>query len=62
MKRWRAHLRVIAILVNSLFALWLLMVRGWWMPIAYLGGAPFIIPPVVAIIALILTRTNEHGL
>lgn len=61
MKKWRAHVRAIAIVVNGLFALWLVMVQGWWMPVGYLGGAPFIIPPVVAIIALIVTRTDERG-
>ena len=62
MKRWRGYLRAIAILVNGLFALWLVMARGWWMPIGYLGGAPFIIPPVVAFVALMVTRANERGL
>jgi hypothetical protein len=62
MKPWRRHVRAIAILVNGLFAFWLVMVGGWWMPIYYLGGAPFIIPPVVAIIALVVTRANEPGL
>ena len=62
MKPWRGYVRAIAILVNGLFALWLVMARGWWMPIGYLGGAPFIIPPVVAFVALMVTRANERGL
>jgi hypothetical protein len=61
MKKWRTHVRAIAILVNGLFALWLVAIEGWWMPIGYLGGMPFIIPPLVAVIALIVTRTNEGG-
>jgi hypothetical protein len=61
MRKWRTHVRAIGVLVNGLFAVWLVMVRGWWMPIDYLGGAPFIVPPLVAIIALLVTRADERG-
>jgi hypothetical protein len=56
--KWRRYLHAGAILVNGLFALWLVAVQGWWMPVGYLGGAPIIVPPIVAIVALILTRPN----
>ena len=59
MRRWRSHLRAIAILSNGLFAFWLVMIGGWWYPIGYLGRAPFIIPPLVAIVALIAVRPKE---
>ena len=58
--RWRSYLWLTAIVVNSLFVLWLFMVKAWWMPIGYLGGLPFVVPPIVALIALALSP-RERG-
>jgi hypothetical protein len=58
----RRYLHAGAILVNGLFALWLVAVQAWWMPVGYLGGVPFIVPPVVAVVALIAARPNERRL
>jgi hypothetical protein len=58
--RWRAYLRLTAILVNGLFVLWLIGIRGWAYPIGILGGLPFIAPPLVAIVALIISH-RERG-
>ena len=60
MKHWRTYLKAIAIVVNGVFALWLLVSRGWWMPIGYLGGVPFIIPPIIAIISLVAMRGDQR--
>ena len=57
--RWRSHLRAIAILSNGLFAFWLVMIGGSWYQIGYLGRAPFIFPPLVAIIALVVMRPDK---
>jgi hypothetical protein len=51
---WREHLRMLAILVNGLFAFFLIGTRGWWMSIGL--GVPMIVPPVLAIIALVVVH------
>jgi hypothetical protein len=53
---WREHLRILAILVNGLFALFLIGTKGWWMSMGF--GVPMIIPPVLAIIALVVGRVR----
>ena len=58
--RWREYLRLAAIIVNSLFALWLFTVKAWWMPIGYLGGLPFVVPPTIALVALALSRRERY--
>jgi hypothetical protein len=35
------------------------MIGGWWYQIGYLGRAPFIFPPLVAIIALVVMRPDK---
>jgi hypothetical protein len=40
---WREHLRILAILVNGLFALFLIGTKGWWWPIGF--GMPMIVRP-----------------
>jgi hypothetical protein len=47
---WREHLRILAILVNGFFALFLIGTRSWWMSMGL--GVPMIVPPVLAVIAL----------
>jgi hypothetical protein len=47
---WREHLRLLAILVNGFFALFLIGTRSWWMSMGL--GVPMIVPPVLAVIAL----------
>jgi hypothetical protein len=58
--RWRAYLRLTAVLINALFVIWLIGIGGWWYPIGALGGVPFIVPPLVAIVALIISH-RERG-
>lgn len=58
---WRSGVRFTAIAVNSLFAMWLIGQKGWWMPVGYLGDAPLILPPALAIIALVLASTDRRG-
>jgi hypothetical protein len=54
---WREHLRILAILVNGLFALFLIGTKGWWMSMGL--GVPIIVPPVLAIIALAVHRVRR---
>ena len=54
MNNWREHLRVIALIVNSLFVLALIGSRGWWISAGF--GVPLVVPPVLAVIALAVTR------
>jgi hypothetical protein len=51
---WRGHLRVIAIVANALMVLFLVGSRGWFMSMAF--GVPMIVPPALAIAALVLQR------
>jgi hypothetical protein len=57
--RWRAYLRLTAILINGVFVLSLIG-GGWWMPLGGLG-MPLLVPPLVALIALALSH-YERGL
>jgi hypothetical protein len=54
MRNWREHLRVVALLLNGLFVLFLIGTRGWFWSIGF--GMPIIVPPVVAVIALVVLR------
>jgi hypothetical protein len=54
---WREHVRVIAILANILLALFLIGTRGWFWSIGF--GVPFILPPLLAIVALSINRQRR---
>jgi hypothetical protein len=56
---WREHLRVIAILVNGYFALWLASTRAWFFAIGSLS-IPMIVPPVLAVLAMIAMGSQER--
>jgi hypothetical protein len=56
---WREHLRVIAILVNGLFVLWLIGVRAWFFAIGDVP-IPMIVPPVLSVLALIAMGSQER--
>ena len=56
MTNWREHLRVVALIVNVLGALSLIGAKGAFMTLGF--GVPLIVPPVLAIAALI-TRTQR---
>jgi hypothetical protein len=58
--RRRECLRLAAIVVNGVFVLWLFMVKAWWMPIGFLGGLPFVVPPTIALIALALSGWERY--
>jgi hypothetical protein len=59
---WRAALRGVAIVLNALFALWLFATAAIWIwgPIDYVGGAVSTVPPLVAIIALLVSGPLEQ--
>ena len=57
--RWRAYLRLTAVVVNGLFVFWLIGIGGAAYPIGVLGGVPFIVPPLVAIIALVISHRER---
>ena len=54
---WREHVRVIALLANSLLALFLIGTRGWFWSIGF--GVPLILPPLLAIVALSVNRRQQ---
>jgi hypothetical protein len=56
MSNWREHVRVIALILNGLFVLSLIGLRGWAYPTGF--GVPFIVPPLVAVIALAVNRAR----
>jgi hypothetical protein len=58
MKNWREHLRVVALLLNGLFVLFLLGTGGWLWSMGPLG-VPIIVPPVFAVIALAVYRVRR---
>jgi hypothetical protein len=49
---WRSGLRVAAIALNSLFALWLFANAAAWGPDDYVGEAVISVPPILAVVAL----------
>jgi hypothetical protein len=51
---WREHLRVIALIINGLFVVALIGSRGWWVSPGF--GVPLVVPPVLAVIALAVSR------
>jgi hypothetical protein len=55
--KWREHLRILAILVNGLFAMFLIGTRGWWMSVGL--GVPMIVPPLLAIMALAFNHASR---
>jgi hypothetical protein len=57
--RWRAYLRLTTVLVNGVFVFWLIGIGGWAYPIGVLGGVPFIVPPLLAIAALIISHRER---
>jgi hypothetical protein len=57
---WREHLRVVAILINAVFAIWLIGVRGWWWSFG-LFGLPLIVAPLLAILALAVNSSQRQG-
>jgi hypothetical protein len=56
---WRAAFGVVAIAVNALFAIWLFATAAVWGPNDYVGGALSTIPPLLAIIALLVSGSSE---
>jgi hypothetical protein len=54
MTKWREHLRVIATLVNGLFVVLLFGTKGWFLSVGL--GLPFVLPPLLAILALAVNR------
>ena len=55
---WREHLRIVAIIVNVLFAFALVVTRAWFMSVGF--GIPIIVPPVVAIVGLSVNRVTPR--
>ena len=53
---WRWGVRIAAILLNGLFALWLFATAAVWGPNDFVGGIALTIPPLLAIIAICLKR------
>jgi hypothetical protein len=51
---WREHLRVIALIVNTLFVVALIGSRAWFVSPGF--GVPLVVPPVLAVIALAVGR------
>jgi hypothetical protein len=56
---WREHIRIIALIVNGLSIMFLIGARGWWITLGF--GVPFIVAPVLAVIALAVNRTQHGG-
>jgi hypothetical protein len=56
--RWRAHRRVIAVLITGPCVLSLIGMRAWTLPVGGLG-MPVIVPPVVALLALVLSDSDR---
>ena len=57
---WRSGLRVAAITLNCLFAIWLFATAVAWGPNDYIGGAVGTVPPILAVIALCVgSRTGN---
>lgn len=65
--KWRAYLRLTAMLINGVFVLSLIGTKAWFMPLGGLG-MPLLVPPLIALIALItshyqrgLSANENHG-
>jgi hypothetical protein len=55
---WREHLRILAILVNGFFAIFLMGTKGGWMSMGL--EVPMIAAAVLAIIALSVHRVRPR--
>ena len=57
--RWRAVLRISAMVLNAAFAVWLFTNAAIWGPNDYVGGAVTAFPPLVAVAALLAARPGK---
>ena len=58
---WRGAIRVLAIVLNVMFAFWLFTSAAVWGPNDYVGGTLITIPPILAVIALLCSDPNRSG-
>ena len=55
---WRAHLTIVAIVVNVFFALFLIGTKLWWVSMGF--AVPLIVAPTLAIAALVAASYRNH--
>ena len=58
--KWRAYLRLTAILINGVFVLSLIGSKAWFVPLGGLG-MPLLVPPLIALIALVASHYHRRS-